>query len=331
VRDVVASRLSTLLGCAVGVRAETRGIEEPAVVRDLAAGSPFSLALRGAGAARGVLVSSRLFPSIALRRLAGSERLAVSQAFCRAALELCALHAAAAVSAHTGGRFTVEAAHDTAAKAPLAGPFVRLRITLDAAGESSDVTIFFTACPAPKPRGAPPAPSARLRASVYIETPPLDLGLLRALAPGDVVVAWRDGGAPRAGVSIGTGDGREIACTLDGEQLVNDGTVRINAVPAEVTMNEAKVIDPRPDGDDAAKAGAPAARPLDGLRIPARLEVAAFEISAADLARLSVGQVLECRADLKQTARLYVCGALFAEGRVESHEGFHGFRVDTVL
>ena len=320
-RDAVAARLSRVLNCAVTLHAEACGIEDGAAARALAAGSPFSLVAGAAGGLRGVVVSSRLLPSVALRRLAGSEKLSVSQTFCRAALELCTLHAAAAWSSHAGIRVAVDAAPGAVEKIPDALGYVRIRVTVNIAGDGADTTLFVPAAPPPKARAASFVPTATCDASVLLDVEPLDLGRLRGLIPGDLVVAWPDGPAPRATVSIRCEDGTAIESTVDTGALLRDGTVLITERAMEVAMDEATVTEE----------AAPAAQSLDGLRLPVRLDVAAFKITAGELARLAPGQVIECRADLSRAVKMYVCGALFAEGAVETHEGFNGFRVEKVF
>lgn len=323
--DAVAVRLTRLLGGAVTIRAEACGVEDGDAVRALAEDGPFSLAVTVPGGGRAVLVSSRLFPSVALRRIAGSDRLAVSHTFCRAALELASLHAAAAWSAHTGHRAAIDASLSAATAHPASSPHVRARVCVDVDGERSDLFIFIPALPPPAVRHGGRAAPAAVRAGAFIDLPPLMLGHLRGLAPGDLVVAWPDGVAPRAALSIDGGDGAAIEHPLDGQAVISDGALSVAGAPVEVMMNDATVVQQIPLGPSSV------VRALDGLRLPARLEVAAFEIAAADLALLAPGQVLECRADLAKRVKLHVCGTLFAEGIIETHEGFHGFRVETVL
>ena len=75
-----------------------------------------------------------------------------------------------------------------------------------------------------------------------------------------------------------------------------------------------------------------AGRPLfpEGMALPARLELCTFTIPLAQLASMACGSVIDPGAEPGTPVRLFVCGALFAEGRMVRHEDFSGFHIDRI-
>jgi hypothetical protein len=320
----VRARLSKTLGAPVELKAVVVDVVGREPIERLCAAGRFAFVIECGKAGRAVAVASRLLPARVLKLLSGSDKLSVSHSFCRAAIELWLLDAAAAVSEATGADLLVS---PMPSGAVLGGEtFVQIRVAMRVNEPAGDLALFIPAClPPPVDRFSARPHAHGIRASAGFDLEPVQIELLEGLMPGDVLNLSAAGAAPTTAMALDMGRGTSLDYRIDREKLLGEGTVRIEGGPMETNTAEAKVI---PAGDTGAATGPETAR---HFRLPVRLEILAFEIPSGDLDKLAPGGVLETRAEPGRTVKMYVCGELFAEGRLEHLEGFDGFRIEKVF
>ncbi|MBI5529624.1 MAG: FliM/FliN family flagellar motor switch protein [Deltaproteobacteria bacterium] len=322
--EAMCARLSKTLGTPVELRTAVVAVVESARIEKLFAAGQFAFAIEAGAGKRAVAVASRLLPARMLKLLSGSDKLSVSHSFCRAAIELLLLDAAAAISETTGTNILVSPAPSGAAFD--ADAFVQLRVAVRIGEPAGDLALFV---PARLPPAGDRFPAflrrIRIPANAGLEIEPLEVERLEGSMPGDVLNLSAAGTGPRAVLRLELGRETAREYRIDLDTFLNDGTIKIDGGPMEATMAE---VDTK-SASDARMGTNPVS--TGRFRLPVRLEILAFEIPAADLEKLAPGQVLETKAEPGRAVKMYVCGELFAQGHLEHLEGFDGFRIEKIF
>jgi hypothetical protein len=261
-----------------------------------------------------------LLATTIVRKLTRSERLVLSAHFQRAALEVLALGAAAAAGAED---IRVIPGLPMAGSCP---PFseerlVHVVVQLRGCLPEGDADLFI--------RGEPPVPNPwessergpALDASIFMEARPLTLESAWKTMPGDTINLGPEEG--RFFLSIGGGISSHFV-EFPLEKIDQGGRCgfAISGGPEEVFVEESKTVE---------AAGPAGCVSLGRLRLPARIEMFTVSIPVSELGGLAPGQIVDVGDTGSRRARMYVCGELFAEGRLERFEDFHGFRVEKVF
>jgi flagellar motor switch/type III secretory pathway protein FliN len=283
-----------------------------------AAGGPLAVRLEDAGGFWVAVVPSPEICGWMVRRITGSARLSMYRHFQRAAAEVIAFYSASPMG--QGGAFTLAVAHPDG----IAGRRERcVNITADfhTSGASGLIRMFI---PYVRPPAAERTLSGSFNASVIMEMKPLSLEILRSAAPGDVFVV-EDGTAPASFALSVTGGRFGLEYPLKSDEGIGARRFSINGKPEEVDMSDSDVA--VGNGGRPGEAG----HALENVRLPARLELCTVLVNLSDMGSLGPGSVIDIGEDTCAKARMYVCGTLFAEGRIEKFEDFHGFTVEKVF
>ena len=319
--DGICRGLEPALGGLPSLGARAAGVMSWQEVSGRSAAHPLAFLLRLPDGGSAVATTSAQLPSFVLRNLA-TDKLMLYRSFRRAAFELVLLETVRAVAAGGGPGILVVHADQTGPLPPESSGsrFLHVSVGLDLPGASGVADIYFPLRRAPAAILCPEREfSAQCSECVVLDN--VTAASLRRLCPGDeIATPPHTGDGARFLLARLTSD-RWLELPVEPAPEGPAGMLLVTDTPTEVSMPEATVSE-----------RADAGRPLfpEGMALPARLELCTFSLPFSRLSSLSGGSVIDPGIEPGSPVRLFVCGALFAEGRMVRHEDFSGFHIDRI-